>query len=461
MTSKLKATVVGAEQRCAAGEATPHTSYRLRVRPNDGAEGWDVERRFSSFRELRQALPSSLPTGSVPSLDVHRLSDGLMPAVVHARAVRLQEFLDALLALGVPSVSARVARFLGAPVQGGSSDGGGGDGVGGAPAAARPQETPRLRQAVATPAPTAAAASSDAADADAEAAAAPAPPTIATPATGPLSAAGEVQQLRAQLETALAERAAALEQAEELRGHKKVLKKEVRLLRELAEGARVESDSLKQSLEDAGRCSELREAALVIREQEHERLMSQCLQLREMLRSADQEWQAAAEEVAPGGRETRQGLLLLRQVQQRGARLCEEGAQPRGIDGALCCQLGELLCEAASLRERLIVQQAATNAATSPRDSSVMGYSGLGSRADSILSDEPEAGWGVPRRTEAKRSWQGMPNASWSGPFGIDANGHAPGLRPRENTAMSANVSRGTSSSRGDPLPEEQRHTVM
>ena len=457
MASKLKATVVSAEQAYAAGEATPHTSYRLRVRPSDGAtEAWDIERRFSSFRELRQALPSSLPTSSLPSLDVHRLSDGLMPAVVHARAVRLQEFLDALLALGVPSVSERVARFLGAPAHVGSGGGGGGGGGGAAPAAARPQETPHLRQAVATPAPTAAAASGEAADADAAA------PTIATPATGPLpSAAGEVQQLRAQLETTQAERAAALEQAEELRGHKRVLKKEVRLLRELAEGARVESDSLKQSLEDAARCSEVREAALVLREQEHERLMSQCLQLREMLRSADAEWQAAAEDAAPpGGRETRQGLLL-RQVQQRGARLTEEGAQPRGIDGALCCQLGELLCEAASLRERLLVQQAATNAATSPRESSVMGYSGLGSRADSILSDEPEAGWGVPRRTEAKRSWQGMPNAVWSGPFGIDANGHAPGLRPRENTAMSANVSRGTSSSRGDPLPEEQRHTVM
>ena len=54
----------------------------------------------------------------------------------------------------------------------------------------------------------------------------------------------------------------------------------------------------------------------------------------------------------------RQHLLLLRQVQQRAARLAS-GPLPHGVDGALCAQLAELLADAAVLRERLLLLQVA------------------------------------------------------------------------------------------------------
>lgn len=90
-----------------------------------------------------------------------------------------------------------------------------------------------------------------------------------------------------QVKVALTERGRALDQLEVMRGHKRVLKKEVLLLREAAEGARIEAEALRRQLDEAARGTALREQTHTLNEYEHERLMATCLQLRGILASAD------------------------------------------------------------------------------------------------------------------------------------------------------------------------------
>ena len=85
-----------------------HTIYRIHV--ERAGEKWEVERRFSSFRELRVALAGALR--DAPSLDLFRLSDGLMPEVVSARRLRLQAFLDVLCSSAAALASESAVRFL-------------------------------------------------------------------------------------------------------------------------------------------------------------------------------------------------------------------------------------------------------------------------------------------------------------------------------------------------------------
>ena len=82
--------------------------------------------------------------------------------------------------------------------------------------------------------------------------------------------------------------------------------------------------------------------------------MSECLQLRSVLRAAAAPGAAdASDSGATAAAASQSAALLLWQVQQQAARL-GEGSLSRGVEGALCCQLAELLAENAQLHERLL-----------------------------------------------------------------------------------------------------------
>jgi hypothetical protein len=210
-----RAVVSGSGQRVAHGEAGPHTVYVLCVLASDG-RSWEVERRFSAFRKLRATLRRSLPE-KTPSLDgwLDRWSDGLTEPVVAARRERLQRFLDALLACEAASTEA-VARFLALP---GPTE----------PATSLRIDAPRA--AARTPAVAAAGPSATPPTATSAGAAGASSAGAGGAAERPTSPPASVEQV----EAALAERGHALEQVETLRSHKRVLKREVLLLREAAE----------------------------------------------------------------------------------------------------------------------------------------------------------------------------------------------------------------------------------
>ena len=96
ITAISAATITGTAQRAPSDEAISHTVYQLLVHGGDGAS-WAVERRFSTFRALRRSLLwDPCLALELPDLG-SRLSDGLHAPVVSARRERLQLFLDALL----------------------------------------------------------------------------------------------------------------------------------------------------------------------------------------------------------------------------------------------------------------------------------------------------------------------------------------------------------------------------
>uniref|UniRef100_A0A7S4F2F7 PX domain-containing protein n=1 Tax=Chrysotila carterae TaxID=13221 RepID=A0A7S4F2F7_CHRCT len=218
---------------------------------------------------------------------------------------------------------------------------------------------------------------------------------------------------------------------DELRAQRRLLKREVRSLREAAAVREAEHtderERLRQEAAQAHQLAARREESLAAREESDQRLMSRCLSLRSMLGGA-----VEADDLGLGWARRRGGgngtddapaaLLLrqVRQVQEQASRLSNEGAR-NGLGAAIASQLAELILENAQLRERFLER------------SNFCGSSSLsdaGTNAAVDLSFAESRGASIEQRARARSASPVAPaTARWSSVYGIDANGHAPGLR--------------------------------
>ena len=143
--------------------------------------------------------------------------------------------------------------------------------------------------------------------------------------------------------------------------------------------------------------------------------MSECLQLRSVLRAAAAPGAAdASDSGATAAAASQSAALLLWQVQQQAARL-GEGSLSRGVEGALCCQLAELLAENAQLHERLL--GAAPTSASQPPSR----------RPSAVSFDATPASLPPSRRPSAALS-------PWTSPAAVP-----PGARPLSHSEGDAN----------------------
>jgi len=182
--------------------------------------------------------------------------------------------------------------------------------------------------------------------------------------------------------------------------------------------------------------------------------MSQCLQLRTQLLKAE----AQALKVDHDGTDSAvtgptdhsgsdrsavaaSAALALRQVHLQASKMAESDAN-RGVDGALCAQLSELLAENALLRERLLLRSSAT-ASRAPGSAASDRYTPEGSATTASwrLSNEElgaalgttpmdgvASAFGILRERPQCHSQSEAGKGRWNSMYGIDANGQAPGL---------------------------------
>ena len=212
--------------------------------------------------------------------------------------------------------------------------------------------------------------------------------------------------------------------------------------------------------------------------------MSECLQLRSVLRAAAAPGAAdASDSGATAAAASQSAALLLWQVQQQAARL-GEGSLSRGVEGALCCQLAELLAENAQLHERLL--GAAPTPASQPPSRRPSAVSFDATPASLPPSRRPSAAAVLSPWTSPAAARPGVRPLSHSegdaaepvaemlrrrtssgakpfGRYGIDADGRPAGLQPlrRDSNGLAPSRLEAIASAGAmPPLPSPSRNTV-
>ena len=248
---------------------------------------------------------------------------------------------------------------------------------------------------------------------------------------------------------------------------------------DLGDAANRECEALRAELADVKRAAALREAGLAEAETARERLMSECLQLRSVLRAAAAPGAAdASDSGATAAAASQSAALLLWQVQQQAARL-GEGSLSRGVEGALCCQLAELLAENAQLHERLL--GAAPTPASQPPSRRPSAVSFDATPASLPPSRRPSAAlspWTSPAAArpgarplshsegdaaEPVAEMMRRRTSSGAKPFGrygIDADGRPAGLQPLRRDSNGLAPSRLEAIASAGAMPSPSRNTV-